>query len=320
MTNKTAARDQLLAIIDATAAADIYDTTPENAVADAISEALRNQPVLRHCLVPGCLREYDAVSCMEGDPPPRPEWSGEGWHTLGCGSIFPAGGHICPEHLELVKAHWPRRIELPHGRWSVDCACGWTPVPQRWHGVLRALWEQHLLTVTGDLPEAPPVTDPEHRVPLEEHTADTLTELYDRLWDAETGYTEARDIGRATFVFCDHQRTQIYEQSALLAAVYRALWSLRHNLVASSRDWSLEPTDAWVHALLVGWGCEEQHEHGDDCEIGALDEIAHVHGWSAQRTGLARKHRATLAKAGPNGESEAAAARAAMADKTSEED
>ncbi|MEU9014287.1 hypothetical protein AB0D12_31860 [Streptomyces sp. NPDC048479] len=273
-----------------------------------------NAPVLRNCLVPGCLKQYDAISCMAGDPPPRPEWSGAGWRTLGCGSIFPAGGHICPEHLELVTAHLPRRLQLPNGRWTVDCACGWTPVPQRWHGLLSRMWEQHLLTVTGVLPEAPPVTDPEHRVPLEDHTVDTLSELYDRLWDAESYAAEALDVGRATFLFCDAQRTLLTEQQTLSAAAHRALWSLRFNMGTNSRDWAREPTDAWLYALLIGWDCEQQHEHGNDCK-GSLDEVAQAHGWSQQRTDLARKHRATLAKAGPNGETDAAAARAAMADK-----
>ncbi|MFJ5725851.1 hypothetical protein [Streptomyces sp. NPDC093149] len=107
---------------------------------------------------------------------------GEGWCTLDAGSIFPAGGHICPDK-DLVASHWPRRLELPSGRWSVACPCGWFPVPQRWHRLLAALWEQHILTEAGALPAAPPVIDPEHGLPLAEHTEESLAELYNRLWD-----------------------------------------------------------------------------------------------------------------------------------------
>lgn len=159
-------------------------------------DSLTNTPVLRTCLVPGCLRQFDAMATMAGSPM-RPEWSGQGWCTLGAGSIFPAGGHICPDHKDLVTSHWPRRLKLPSGRWSVACPCGWSPVPQRWHRLVAALWEQHLLTEAGALPAAPPVTDPEHRLPLAEHTEESLAELYDRLWDAEADVPELRSLARA---------------------------------------------------------------------------------------------------------------------------
>jgi hypothetical protein len=82
---------RLVALIGAADAAN-QGTTPEEAVADAVHEALLAQPVLRTCLVPGCMRQYDARSRLTGEQPPRPDWSGDGWHTLGMGSIFPAGG------------------------------------------------------------------------------------------------------------------------------------------------------------------------------------------------------------------------------------
>ena len=115
MTGKTEARELLLDLIGVTDAVD-RGTTPAQAIDDAIAEAILNQPSLRHCLVPGCMREFDAMSCMAGDPPPRPSWDGKGWATLGAGSIFPAGGHICPDHKQTVTDHWPRRLKLPSGR------------------------------------------------------------------------------------------------------------------------------------------------------------------------------------------------------------
>ncbi|MFE6126772.1 hypothetical protein ACFQ6Q_00645 [Streptomyces sp. NPDC056437] len=278
-------------------------------------DAFTNRPSYRNCLIPGCMKQFDSISWMSGDPPPRPELSGKGWHTLGSGSIFPAGGHICPDHAPLLREHFPRRLQLPNGRWSIDCACEWTPTPQRWHGVLKALWEQHILTVTDVLPEAPPLTDPEHRTPLADLDDNTLAELYDRLWDAEGELVDAREAGRAVFLAYEQQRKLTGEQATLLASVHNALYSLRSNLVKSSRDWSLERTDAWLWALLVGWDCEEEHQHGEDCEPGAFDDVAKAHRWSDIRIELARKHRSVLAQAGPNDETEAAAARAAMLDK-----
>lgn len=224
-------------------------------------DSLTNTPVLRTCLVPGCLRQFDAMATMAGSPM-RPEWSGEGWCTLGAGSIFPAGGHICPDHRDLVTSHWPRRLELPSGRWSVACPCGWSPVPQRWHRLVAALWEQHLLTETGALPAAPPVTDPEHRLPLAEHTEESLAELYDRLWDAEADVPELRSLAR------DYSVGYSLTVPALLGAK-TALESLRTRITLDSRDWAADKLDSLLWAVLVGWNCENpdpDHVHNDiDC-------------------------------------------------------
>jgi hypothetical protein len=242
-------------------------TLTEEQLADLLAEAraFRNQPSLRTCLVPGCLRQYDAISCINGNPPPRPEWSGTGWATLGSGSIFPAGGHICPDHKQLVTDHLPRRVQLPNDRWTVDCACGWMPAPQTWHGLLRAQWEQHLLTVMGKLPAAPPIPDPDisgTRIPLAEHTEDTLTELYDRLWDAEAEWSDLRDFARTCFL--------AYSTAVpALLGVKTSLEALRTRITLDSRDWTHDKVDAWLWALLVGANCENTdpaHVHNDiDC-------------------------------------------------------
>jgi hypothetical protein len=245
-------------------------------------DKLANPPALRTCLVPGCLKQYDAISCMTGDTPPRPEWSGKGWHTLGSGSIFPAGGHICPDHVQLVTDHMPRRLQLPSGRWSVDCACGWTPTPQRWHGVLAAMWEQHVLTVTGKLPEPAPQTDPEHRTPLADLDAAALEELYDRLWDAEADREETRDVARACMLG--------YTAAVpALLGVQTSLEALRSRITLDSRDWSADKLDAWLWAVLVGWNCENTdptHVHDDvDCNGDqGLWNMARQHGIDTDQT------------------------------------
>jgi hypothetical protein len=278
VTRKTDARDLLLDLIGPADAAN-RGTTPEDAVADAINEAILNQPALRHCLVPGCLHEFDMASHMNGDPPPRPSWSGKGWSQLGNGTIFPAGGHICPDHKQLVTDHLPRRLQLPNDRWGVDCACGWTPAPQRWHGVLRALWEEHLLTETGKLPPAPPQTDPEHRIPLAEHTEATLTELYDRLWDAEHDRTETREAAQAMFKAWDWHRT-------VHSGVARALNAVRNYMrvaVGDTRDWTADRHDAYLWSVLIGWD--------DD----TLQEVAVKHRWDEHRIAYVREMRGYLA-------------------------
>lgn len=46
---------------------------------EAAHTARLNEPVLRHCLYPGCLREYDVSAALRGRAPERPAWSGKGW-------------------------------------------------------------------------------------------------------------------------------------------------------------------------------------------------------------------------------------------------
>ena len=275
-------------------------TLTEDQLAELIADAaaFRNQPSLRTCLVPGCLRQYDAVSCLNGKEPARPEWSGKDWATLGSGSIFPAGGHICPDHQILVTDHFPRRIQLPHGRWTVDCACGWMPAPQTWHGLLRALWEQHLLTTTGKLPATPALPDPDvpgTRIPLAEHTEATLTELYDRLWDAEDGHQDLLDFARSCFL------AYTAAVPALLGAK-TALEALRTRITLDSRDWAHDKLDALLYAVLVGWNCEntdDGHVHNDiDCSGDqGLWGIARQHDIPTDQAIQAGQHRWWIANA-----------------------
>ncbi|MFB7867310.1 hypothetical protein [Streptomyces sp. NPDC056069] len=286
-----------------------HDPHPRRQVLTADATAHRNQPALRTCLFPGCIRQYDAISWMNGTPPPRPTWSGAGWHILKTSSIFADGGHLCPDHVAIVTTHLPRWIKAPSGRYTVACACGWTPAPQRWHRVVAALWQEHLLQAHGDLPPAPPLTDPEHRVPLAEHTEQSLAELYDRLWDAEDYATESRSAGRDFYQAWQDQNTILAGHATLAARVHNALLLARTKMTRSPRAWDTDPDDAWVYAVLIGWDCEQQHEHTDACPA-QLDEMAAIHGWSSARVEAIRKHRAALALAGPNGETEAAARRA----------
>ncbi|MCW7991037.1 hypothetical protein XF35_38945 [Streptomyces platensis subsp. clarensis] len=288
--------------------AEQADLRQQLAILHAEVEAFRNQPALRTCLFPGCIRQYDAISWMNGTPPPRPTWSGAGWHILKTSSIFTDGGHLCPDHVDIVTTHLPRLVTTPSGRYTVDCACGWTPAPKRSHRLVTALWQEHLLEAQGDLPPAPPLTDPEHRTPLADHTAQSLNELYDRLWDAEADRDETRDALQEFYRCWKEHNALLADHATLAARVHNALLLVRTHMATGSRDWAQDSSDAWLYAVLYGWDCEQEHQHTDDCRAG-LDEVAAKHGWSAGRVARTRKHRAALALAGPNGETEAAARR-----------
>jgi hypothetical protein len=275
------AREKLLHLLDLSDALN-HGTTPEEAVDAAIHEALFNQPSLRNCLVPGCMRQYDAISCINGTAPQNPAWSGTGWATLGSGTIFPAGGHICPDHKQLVTDHLPRRVKLPNDRWTVDCACGWMPAPQTWHGLLRALWEQHLLTAMGTLPAAPPIPDPDipgTRIPLAEHTEETLAELYDALDDTEHDRAETREAAQAMYKAWDWHRHALGGVARAVSAVCNYM----RVAMDGTRDWTADRHDAYLWAVLIGW----DHD--------ALNEVATKHRWNEHRVKYVREMHTLLA-------------------------
>ena len=81
-------------------------------------------------------------------------------------------------------------------------------------------------------------------------------------------------------------------QGAVLAAALDGL----HTLIAtSSRDWGQYRVDAWLWAVLVGWDCEEQHEHDELCDNGAaMTEMQRMHGWNDEAVAKARRYRAAV--------------------------
>jgi hypothetical protein len=277
MSPKTKARDVLLDLIDTTKAADVHNTTPEQAVAAAIHEAILNQPSLRHCLFPGCLREFDMTARMNGWEPARPSWSGDGWHQVTRG---PSPGSICPDHVAIVTEHLPRTVDLPNGRWMVACACDWMSRPQTYGGLLRLLWEEHLLLATGQLTAPVVLAETPGRQPLAEHTEATLTELYDLLEDTEYDRAETREAAQAMYKSWDWHRQA-------LGGVARAVTSIRNMMRVGvshyARDWSVDRHDAYLWAVLIGW------------EDDALTEIAAKHRWDEHRIKYIREMRDGLA-------------------------
>jgi hypothetical protein len=269
-------------------------TLTEDQLADLYSELnlLRVSSALRTCLFPTCMRQYDVISCMKGDPPPRPEWSGDGWRTLGSAALS-GGGHICPEHVDIVTAHIARPVELPNGRWMVACACDWMSRPQTYGGLLRPLWEEHILTAAGTLPAPQTPEEPLERLPLAEHTEATLTDLYDQVEDADHDSRETREAAQAMFKAWDWHRHA-------LGGVTRAICAVNNHLRLSQSsawiDWADNRYTAYVYAVLLGWGCQEQHDHDDACGgDAALLEVAAKHRWDEFRVKYIREMRAGLA-------------------------
>lgn len=104
---------------------------------------------------------------------------------------------------------------------------------------------------------------------------------------------------RLTVDAIEEGRRELRSENARLRA---QLWTLAaaldglHTLIAtSSRDWGPYRVDAWLWAVLVGWDCEEAHEHDELCEDGAaMREMADRHGWDEATVAKARRYRAAV--------------------------
>lgn len=82
-----------------------------------------------------------------------------------------------------------------------------------------------------------------------------------------------------------------------VSAAQKAVDSAGTALAFSPRDWGADHRDAWVYAILLGWGCEDDHEHDDVCEgDAALTEIADQHRWDEATVARVTSHRASITK------------------------
>lgn len=276
MSDTTTAFDRLLGLVDP-ARASAAGTSPSTAIAAAIRESVVNAPSLRTCLYPGCLRQYDNAAHTTGRAPARPEWSGEGWRMVVHG---PSTGDVCPDHVDLVTAHLPCTVDLPNGRWMVACACKWMSRPQTYGGLLRPLWEEHLLLAVGELTAPVTLAETPGRLPLEEHTEDSLRELYESLEDTEADRAETREAAQAIYKSWDWHRHVLGGASRAVVAVLNMM-----RIAAShyERDWTADRHDAYLWGVLIGFD--------DD----ALAEVATKHRWDEHRVKYVREMRALLA-------------------------
>nr|WSZ21178.1 hypothetical protein OH837_48905 [Streptomyces canus] len=277
MTETTSAFDRLLALVDTDKAAEAK-TSPSTAIADAVREAIVNSPSLRNCLYPRCLREFDMTARMNGREPARPSWSGDGWHQVTRG---PSHGSLCPDHVDIVTQHLPRTVDLPNSRWMVACACEWMSRPQTYGGLLKPLWEEHLLLAAGDLEAPVTLAETPGRLPLGEQTEETLTELYEALEDTAHDRTETREAAQAMYKSWNSQRHTLGGVSRAVNAVCNMMRTSSDFL--DQRDWTADRIDAYLWAVLIGWS--------DD----ALEEIAVKHQWNEHRVKYVREMRALLA-------------------------
>ncbi|MYS16126.1 hypothetical protein [Streptomyces sp. SID4982] len=70
---------------------------------------------------------------------------------------------------------------------------------------------------------------------------------------------------------------------------------LRSAVVSSGRDYAYNSSDAWIFGVLVGWECEESHEHGPTCKAETLlSTLAKTHGWREDYVARLREHRAIV--------------------------
>lgn len=213
---------------------------------------------------------------MEGREPARPSWSGDGWHQVSRG---PSPGSICPDHVAVVTDHLPRTVDLPNGRWMVACACGWMSRPQTYGGLLKPLWEEHLLLTAGELTAPVTLAETPGRLPLAEHTEASLTELYDTLKDTEHDRAETREAAQAMCKAWDWHRHTLSGTARAITAVCNML---RTGHTLNWRDWTADRTDAYLYAILIGFD--------DD----TLQDVAARHRWNEQRVKYVREMRALL--------------------------
>jgi hypothetical protein len=81
-----------------------------------------------------------------------------------------------------------------------------------------------------------------------------------------------------------------------LDAAAETLRAAKRMMATDSRDWSLDRSDVWLYGLIVGWECEERHEHdavmcGGDSGLRA---VAAQHAWAADDIARIRRFRAAL--------------------------
>lgn len=254
----------------------------EDQLADLYSELnlLRVSNALRTCIYPTCMRQFDVIACMKGDPPTRPEWDGKGWRTIGSAALG-GGGHICPDHAAIITAHMARPVEAPNGRWMVACACDWMSRPQTYGGLLKPLWEEHLLLAAGTLTAPVTLAETPGRLPLAEHTEDSLRELYEALEDTEHDRAETYEAAQAMYKAWDWHRHA-------LAGVTRAVNAVCNMMRTSAdfldhRDWTADRIDAYLWAVLIGFD--------DD----TLTAVAARHDWNEHRIKYVKEMHALLA-------------------------
>jgi hypothetical protein len=83
--------------------------------------------------------------------------------------------------------------------------------------------------------------------------------------------------------------------TAPLAEVFE---SLDRAVTSSSKDWGEYWADAWLYGVLVGWDCDEAHQHDEVCNDGAaMREMAAKHRWDEETVARLRRYREAVRRA-----------------------
>jgi hypothetical protein len=153
--------------------------------------------------------------------------------------------------------------------------------PQTYGGLLRPLWEEHLLLVTGQLEAPVTLAETPGRMPLADHTEESLTELYEALEDTAHDRAETREAAQAMYKSWDWHRHTLGGVSRAVNAVCNMMRTSADFL--DHRYWTADRIDAYLWAVLIGWD--------DD----TLQEIAARHRWNEHRIKYVREMRGLLA-------------------------
>lgn len=76
---------------------------------------------------------------------------------------------------------------------------------------------------------------------------------------------------------------------------YDPLQSIESTLVFSSADMAESRDRAWLYGIAIGWDCEDEHKHDDEC-IGVLESVASQLGWPPVQIDRLRALRQTWKK------------------------
>ena len=71
--------------------------------------------------------------------------------------------------------------------------------------------------------------------------------------------------------------------------------SIADTIAFSSRDWGIDPRDAWVYGIAVGWKEEGAQPFPGDND--AMTELAEMHGWTPKTVARLRRLRAAYVRA-----------------------
>lgn len=77
-----------------------------------------------------------------------------------------------------------------------------------------------------------------------------------------------------------------------------ALDSLGSCIAGSAEDYGQYYRNSWIYGIILGWDCEEDHEHDDICGgENAMRELAARHRWSDEDVARLRFYRRAFAQA-----------------------